>query len=100
MKMEYKISNQISGGMILKSNAINLQDYFLNQARKEKITITIFLMNGVQLKGLVKGFDSYIVVLETEGKQQMIYKHAISTIIPAQPISFTSNVNPPDSDKE
>ncbi|AHM56590.1 protein Hfq [Peptoclostridium acidaminophilum DSM 3953] len=75
----------------MKNSAINLQDYFLNQARKEKIIITIFLMNGVQLKGLVKGFDSYIVILETDGKQQMIYKHAISTIIPAQPINLTSN---------
>ncbi|KDR95251.1 RNA-binding protein Hfq [Peptoclostridium litorale DSM 5388] len=78
----------------MKSNSINLQDYFLNQARKEKIAITIFLMNGVQLKGLVRGFDSYIVVLDTDGKQQMIYKHAISTIIPSQNINLTSNVNP------
>ncbi len=78
----------------MKSNSINLQDYFLNQARKEKIAITIFLMNGVQLKGLVRGFDSYIVVLDTDGKQQMIYKHAISTIIPIQNINLTSNVNP------
>ncbi|OPJ57168.1 RNA chaperone Hfq [Alkalithermobacter paradoxus] len=77
----------------MKSNSINLQDLFLNQSRKEKISITIFLMNGVQLKGIVKGFDSYIIVLENEGKQQMIYKHAISTIIPSKNINLTSNNN-------
>ena len=67
---------------------INLQDVFLNQARKDRIPITIFLMNGFQFKGLVKGFDSYIVILECDGKQDMVYKHAISTIIPARPISI------------
>ncbi|MCT4585439.1 MAG: RNA chaperone Hfq [Peptostreptococcaceae bacterium] len=75
----------------MKTSALNLQDVFLNQARKEKIGITIFLMNGVQLKGSVKGFDNYIVILEFEGKQQMIYKHAISTIIPAKNIPLMQN---------
>ncbi|SHG95149.1 RNA chaperone Hfq [Tepidibacter thalassicus] len=75
----------------MKNNALNLQDLFLNQARKEKIGITIFLMNGVQLKGLVRGFDSYIIILENEGKQQMIYKHAISTIIPNKNINLINN---------
>lgn len=75
----------------MKNNTLNLQDVFLNQARKEKIEITMFLMNGVQLKGLVKGFDNYIVFLENDGKQQMIYKHAISTVIPARTINMTSN---------
>lgn len=75
----------------MKNNALNLQDLFLNQARKEKIEITIFLMNGVQLKGTVKGFDSYIIVLENAGKQQMIYKHAVSTIIPIKNINLTNN---------
>ncbi|WXR61249.1 RNA chaperone Hfq [Peptostreptococcaceae bacterium AGR-M142] len=75
----------------MKTSALNLQDVFLNQARKEKIAITIFLMNGVQLKGSVKGFDNYIVILEFEGKQQMIYKHAISTIIPAKSIPLMQN---------
>ncbi len=77
----------------MKTNALNLQDLFLNQARKEKIGITIFLMNGVQLKGLVKGFDSYIIVLDNDGKQQMIYKHAISTIIPNKNINLNNNTN-------
>lgn len=67
---------------------LNLQDVFLNQARKEKIAITIYLTNGFQFKGVVKGFDSYIVILEYEGKQSMVYKHAISTIIPARHISI------------
>jgi len=68
------------------SKVINLQDVFLNQVRKEKIVVVIYLTNGFQLKGTVRGFDNFIVVLETEGKQQMIYKHAISTIIPAKEV--------------
>jgi len=67
---------------------INLQDVFLNQARKEKLPLTMFLMNGFQLRGVVTGFDSFTVVLDTEGKQQLIYKHAISTIIPAKSVTF------------
>ena len=68
------------------SKAINLQDVFLNQVRKDKIVVVIYLTNGFQLKGVVRGFDNFIVILETEGKQQMIYKHAISTIIPAKEV--------------
>lgn len=68
--------------------ATNLQDVFLNRARTASVPVTIFLMNGFQLKGLVKGFDNFTVVLDSEGKQQMIYKHAISTIIPLRPVSF------------
>ncbi|CEI73142.1 MULTISPECIES: RNA chaperone Hfq [Romboutsia] len=73
----------------MKNAVLNLQDMFLNNARKDKTPVTIFLMNGVQVKGLVKGFDSYIILLEGENKQQnMIYKHAVSTIIPARPINL------------
>ncbi|WP_300258174.1 RNA chaperone Hfq [Clostridium sp.] len=68
----------------------NLQDIFLNNARKEKISVTIFLVNGVQLKGIVKGFDSFTVVLDSDGKQQLVYKHAISTVSPAKPILFNN----------
>ena len=75
----------------MKNNALNLQDLFLNQSRKEKVELTVFLVNGVQLKGIVKGFDSYIIVLENAGKQQMIYKHAVSTIIPIKSINLTNN---------
>lgn len=69
-------------------NIINLQDTFLNRARKENITITVFLVNGYQIKGIVKGFDNYTLVLDSEGKQQLIYKHAISTIVPAKTIEL------------
>ena len=61
----------------------NIQDTLLNQIRKEKQTVTFFLMNGFQLKGVVKSFDNFVVILETDGRQQMIYKHAISTIVPS-----------------
>ena len=70
------------------SKAINLQDVFLNQVRKDKTSILIYLTSGFQLKGIVRGFDNFIVILETEGKQQMIYKHAISTIIPSKEVQL------------
>lgn len=72
---------------------LNLQDVFLNQARKERLAVTIFLMNGYQFKGMVKGFDSYIVILDCEGKQYVVYKHAISTIVPARPINVLDAAN-------
>lgn len=72
------------------SKPINLQDVFLNQVRKDKIVVVIYLTNGFQLKGLVRGFDNFIVILEAEGKQQMIYKHAISTVIPNREIHFNA----------
>ncbi|MBR3293957.1 MAG: RNA chaperone Hfq [Oscillospiraceae bacterium] len=64
----------------------NLQDLFLNHARRDRSQITMFLMNGFQLHGVVRGFDNFTVVLETDGKQQLIYKHAISTVVPPRPI--------------
>ena len=72
---------------------INLQDLFLNQVRKEKNEVVMFLTNGFQLKGYVKGFDNFIVLLEIDGKQQMIYKHAISTVIPNKNLNLTINNN-------
>jgi host factor-I protein len=72
------------------SKNYNLQDFFLNQARKDKIPLTIFLMNGVQIKCQVRGFDNFIVIVEVEGRQQMIYKHAISTVIPLRPVDMSS----------
>jgi host factor-I protein len=65
----------------------NLQDTFLNQARKENVGVVVHLVNGFQIKGNVRGFDSFTVVLESMGKQQMVYKHAISTITPARPLN-------------
>lgn len=72
----------------MSKNVINLQEVFLNQARKDKILVTIFLTNGFQFKGFVKGFDNFTVVLDSDGKQHLVYKHAISTIIPSRPIAF------------
>ena len=71
----------------MATKPINIQDNFLNQARKENIVVVIHLTNGFQLKGLVKGFDNFTVVLDSMGKQQMIYKHAISTITPTKAFS-------------
>ncbi len=64
----------------------NLQDTFLNQARKEKLVVTMFLMNGFQLRGIIRGFDGFTVLLDSEGRQQLIYKHAISTVVPPRPL--------------
>ena len=72
---------------------INLQDVFLNQARKEQVMVKFILMNGYQFKGIVKGFDSFIVILDCEGKQNIVYKHAISTISPSRPISIQEQDN-------
>lgn len=69
---------------------INLQDAFLNQVRKESIPVTIFLVNGFQLKGVVRGFDNFTVIMESEGRQMMVYKHAISTISPVRPVSTSA----------
>lgn len=73
------------------TKGLNLQDVFLNQARKEKIAVTIYLTNGFQFKGMVKGFDNYTVVLDCDGKQNLVYKHAISTISPAKVINILDN---------
>ncbi|MGE5417471.1 MAG: RNA chaperone Hfq [Acidobacteriota bacterium] len=72
----------------MTKNQLNLQDAFLNQVRKEKIPATIFLVNGFQIKGMVKGFDNFTVIVEQEGKQQMVYKHAISTVAPMKPVNI------------
>ncbi len=69
---------------------INLQDTFLNQARKENMLTTVFLINGYQIKGVVRSFDNFTLLLDVEGKQQLVYKHAISTIIPARNINLRS----------
>ena len=71
--------------------SINLQDTFLNTLRKSGTFVTVFLLNGFQLKGQVKSYDNFTVLLETEGKQQLIYKHAISTFVPAKNVSMTDD---------
>ena len=64
----------------------NLRDTFLNRARAERVPVTLFLMNGFQLRGVLRAFDSFTVVIDSDGKQQLIYKHAISTIAPVRPV--------------
>ena len=71
----------------------DLQDLFLARARRAQEPVTMFLMNGFQMRGKITGFDSFVVVLDTDGKQQIIYKHAISTVVPTHAIDMT-----PDSD--
>lgn len=75
---------------------VNLQDTFLNLLRKENIPVTIYLVNGYQLKGLIRGFDNFTVVLEFEGKQQLVYKHALSTITPMRnvPVNLSQLMRP------
>lgn len=66
----------------------NLQDTFLNRVRRDRSVVTMFLMNGFQLHGIVKSFDGFTVVLDSDGKQQLIYKHAISTVVPPKPLEL------------
>lgn len=73
----------------LSKVVINQQDSFLNQVRKESIPVTIYLINGFQLKGVVKGFDQFTVVLENDGKQMLVYKHALSTIQPSRAVNLS-----------
>ena len=68
------------------SDNMNLQDAILKECRRDRVPVTLFLMNGFQLRGIVTGFDSFVVVLVSDGKQQMIYKHAISTLAPIRPL--------------
>ena len=75
----------------MTAKIINLQDNFLNQVRKEGIPVTIHLVNGFQIKGMVRGFDNFVVMVDAMGRQQMIYKHAISTITPAQPVKMVAS---------
>lgn len=70
---------------------INLQDTFLNKVRKNNIGITVYLINGSQIRGAVRGFDNYTIIMEGDNKQQLIYKHAISTIVPNSPIDLFNN---------
>lgn len=69
-------------------NTINIQDTFLNQIRKDQVPVRIYLVNGFQLSGIIRGFDNFTIVIDSEGKQQMVYKHAISTFTPARPVSL------------
>lgn len=67
---------------------MNLQDLFLLKVRREHLPVTVFLMNGFQMRGIITGFDAFVVVLDSDGKQQIVYKHAISTVVPAHPLEL------------
>ena len=66
----------------------NLQDLFLLRARRDRLSVTLFLMNGFQMRGVITGFDAFVVVLDSDGRQQLISQHAISTIAPARPVAL------------
>ena len=70
----------------------NLQDIFLLKAKRDKLPVTMFLMNGFQMRGTISGFDAFVVLLDSEGRQQVIYKHAISTIAPIRNIDLTEDM--------
>ena len=70
---------------------INLQDLFLLRARQDRVPVTLFLMNGFQMRGTITGYDPFVVVLDSEGRQQVIYKHAISSIAPIRPVELREN---------
>ncbi len=75
----------------MASERTNLQDTFLNAVRKAKSPVTIFLVNGVKLSGFITWFDNYCVLLRKDNQSQLVYKHAISTVLPAQPLSLFSD---------
>ncbi|MCD7887734.1 MAG: RNA chaperone Hfq [Clostridiales bacterium] len=72
----------------------NLQDLFLSQVRRARMNLTLILMNGFQMRGVITGYDSFVVVVNTDGKQQVVYKHAISTIVPERPVELREGESP------
>ncbi|MFD0587028.1 RNA chaperone Hfq [Paenibacillus sp. GCM10027627] len=77
------------------NKSINIQDTFLNQLRKDNIPVTVFLMNGFQIRGVIKAFDNFTIIIDSEGRQQMVYKHAISTFVPQRNVSLMQQDNNP-----
>jgi len=69
----------------------NIQDILLNTVRRENMPVTLFLTNGFQIRGNVRGFDNYVIMVESDGKQQMIYKHAVSTVVPIRAVNLGSD---------
>ncbi len=78
---------------------VNLQDIFLNQMRKEKVPVTMYLVNGARLTGTIKGFDNFVILLKQEN-QQLVYKHAISTIIPEKPVELLETMDSRKAEQE
>ncbi|MBM7572110.1 RNA chaperone Hfq [Aquibacillus albus] len=70
------------------TQSVNIQDQYLNQLRKDRIQVTVFLTNGFQIRGVVKAFDNFTVLIDTDGKQQLIFKHAISTFAPSKNVTL------------
>ena len=89
--LAYAYSKMNKKAGIHMNETMNLQDAILKEVRREKVPVTLFLMNGFQLRGIITGFDSFVVVLVSDGKQQMIYKHAISTLAPIRPLKAASS---------
>lgn len=83
-------SREKRGGQMMKQ--VNIQDQFLNQLRKDNIYVTVFLLNGFQIRGQIKGFDNFTVLFESEGKQQLVFKHAISTFAPQKNVQIDFDV--------
>ena len=73
-------------------NKQNLQDLFLLRAKRDRVPVTMFLMNGFQMRGTITGFDAFVVILDSEGRQQVIYKHAISTIAPSRAVNWSQEI--------
>ena len=73
------------------NKSINIQDTFLNQLRKEGIAVTVYLTNGFQIRGQIKAFDNFTIIIDSEGRQQMVYKHAISTFTPQRSVSLVQH---------
>ncbi|WP_282200854.1 RNA chaperone Hfq [Collibacillus ludicampi] len=78
------------GEKLVTKQAINIQDNFLNSIRRENIPVIIYLVNGFQIRGVVKAFDNFTIIVESEGKQQMVYKHAISTFTPMRNVNLSA----------
>ena len=78
----------------------NLQDVFLNYVRKQKMPVTVFLINGVKLQGVITSFDNFCMMLRRDGHSQLVYKHAISTVMPSSPINLQDAADDPGDDAE
>lgn len=81
------------GGTLVMNKSINIQDTFLNQLRKESVPVTVYLTNGFQIRGVIKAFDNFTIIIDSEGRQQMVYKHAISTFTPQRNVSLMQDQN-------
>jgi host factor-I protein len=81
----------------MMNKSINIQDNFLNQLRKENIPVTVYLTNGFQIRGQIRAFDNFTIVIDSEGRQQMVYKHAISTFTPQRAVSLQAPADPSEA---